>query len=295
MAEVVSPGVRPAVMAGRFNTVREGLPRHPFNDFYVWLLRASWGRALGVLCVAYLVLNLIFAIGYWFVSIEIAPCFGVREPTFLDAFWFSVETFATIGYGVMNATTVPAHVLVTIEAFVGILYTGMATGLMFARFSKPTARVAFARNVVVVRRNGIPTLQIRMANERSSEILSAAAQAFVLLDERSSEGTVMRRFYPLKLERDTSPLFALSWTLLHVIDETSKLHGITAENVRDRLVGVAVNVTGVDDSFGASVYARQVYRADDFAFDKQFADMITPLADAIHIDHRKLSDLVDAA
>ena len=285
---------RPVVIAGRFDTVRDGLPRHPFHDFYVWLLRASWSRALGVLGVAYVALNLLFGSAFWLVSLWLGPCFAVPDPTFLDAFWFSVQTFATIGYGVMSPTTAPAHLLVTIEAFVGILYSGMATGLMFARFSKPTARVGFARNVVVVNRNGIPTLQIRMANERSSEILSASAQVFVLIDEQSPEGQRMRRFHPVKLERDTSPLFALSWTLIHAIDETSRFHGITAENVGERMVGMAVNVTGIDDSFGQAVHARQVYRAEDLVFGRQFADMITPLEGAIHIDHRKLSDLVDA-
>lgn len=233
----------PVVVQGQVSTVREGLPTHPFGDFYVWLLRARWPTVVAILASAYIGINLMFGLLF----LAGGDCFGLRDSSAFDAVMFSVQTFATIGYGGMSPTTTWAHGLVATESFVGILFAGMATGLMFARFSKPTARVAFARNALITPRNGRPTLQIRMANERRSEILQASVQVFALVDETSAEGQHLRRFYPLKLERDTSPLFTLSWTVLHPIDEASLLWGLTPETIGDHLVAIAVNVAGVDD------------------------------------------------
>jgi inward rectifier potassium channel len=282
------PPVRPSIADGRIVIVHDGLPRHPFGDFYTYLLRISWAGVIAYLAGAYLAVNAVFAALYYAFG-----GYGDPNNSPFSAFMFSIETFGTIGYGVLNPQNRAANVLVALEAFVGLISAGMSTGLIFAKFSKPTARVAFAKRAIITNRFGKPTLQVRMANERRSEILSARVEMYVLRDETTPEGQRMRRFHQIKLERDASPLFALSWTVIHPIDEESPFFGVTPETI-DKLVGISVNVQGVDDSLAQTIHARQFYRPNEFAFDKQFADMTTTRPDgALHIDHRKLSDLVD--
>jgi inward rectifier potassium channel len=285
MAQLLPP---PRVEAGRILTTRSGLPRHPFGDLYHWLLRANWGFVILAFFASYLATNAIFACLF----LAGGPCFGVAEPRFFDAFMFSVQTYATIGYGVMAPTTTWAHGLVAVESFVGVLSAGMMTGLMFAKFARPTSRIAFARRAVIAPREGVPTLQVRMANERASEILSARAELFLIRDEVSAEGQHLRRFVPLRLERDASPLFALSWTLLHPIDAHSPLSGLNEDNAASRIVGLSVLVQGTDDTSSSPVLARYYYQPSDLAFGLRFADMMERRPTGMHIHHDRLDDLV---
>jgi inward rectifier potassium channel len=285
MAQLLPP---PRVQAGRLITTRSGLSRHPFGDLYHWLLRAHWGLVILAFFGGYLATNALFAALF----LAGGPCFGVAEPRFFDAFMFSVQTYATIGYGVMAPTTTWAHALVAIESFVGVLTAGMMTGLMFAKFARPSSRIAFATHAVVSPRDGVPTLQLRMANERASEILSARAELFLIRDEVSVEGQHFRRFVPLRLERDASPLFALSWTLLHPIDAQSPLYGLTEDTAASRIVGLSVLVQGTDDTSSSTVIARYYYLPSDLRFGRRFADMMERRPTGMHIHHDRLDDLV---
>jgi inward rectifier potassium channel len=237
---------------------------------------------------AFLVLNLGFAGAYVVLDAEISDAV---PGSFLDAFFFSVQTMSTIGYGAMSPLDTTAETLVTMEAVVGILITATATGLIFSKFATPTARIAFSRNLVIRKYDGVPTLFMRLANERASFIVEAKVQITFLRDEVSLEGEQMRRFYDLRLARDSSPVFAMGWTVMHPIDEESPLHGLTPSELEEVDGGFLIGVTGIDETLSQTVHARQYYGHDDVVWNARFVDMMGQLPDGKRsIDFSKLHE-----
>jgi inward rectifier potassium channel len=254
-------------------------------------MRSSWWRLLGSFAAIYVGVNALFA-GLFFLGGD-GVVTNTRHGSFVDDFWFSVQTFATIGYGNMSPATTYAHVLVTLESFCGLLSMALATGILFSKFSKPVARVAFSKNLIVSSRNGQPCLMWRVANRRSNALLDAHVQAHVLMDEVSSEGHRMRRVHPLELERQAMPMFILAWTLIHRIDEKSPFLGLNADNAAERIVALIVSFSGVDDTMVQTVHTRHSYNPEDLRFSQRFVDMIdnsTP--GLLVIDHDRLDELV---
>jgi len=187
-----------------------------------------------------------------------------------------VQTLATIGYGVMSPTTPYAHAVVAIEALCGVLAFAVITGIVFAKFSRPTARVMFSNVACIGVHDGKRTLMFRMVNERTtSRIVEAHVNVTFTREETTLEGVSMRRFYDMKLVRDTTPIFALSWTALHVIDEASPLFGQTAEMLRDKSVEIVVSFSGLDEHLSQPTHGRHSYIADEILFDQRFVDMIS--------------------
>ena len=186
----------------------------PGGDLYHFLLRSTWLRLLVVLVVVSAGINALFALAYMATGDGIE---NARPGSFADAFFFSVQTLATIGYGKLVPRSLAANVLVALEALVGLLGLAMVTGLVFAKFSRPTARVLFSRMAVVSRRDGVPALMFRMANERGSGIVEAQVHVVLARNETTAEGEAVRRFYDLDLSRRQNALFALSWTVIHPI------------------------------------------------------------------------------
>lgn len=257
------------------------------SDLYHLCIRAPWGVLIFSLWIGYLAINVGFALAYIAMGNEIS---GAEPGSFWDAFWFSVQTLSTIGYGSMSPTGWLTNAVATVESFIGIVIVAMGTGMMFAKFSRPTARVAFSNNVIVHHRDGVPCLMFRMANERASQIVEAQLRVSVIKDEQTREGHVLRRFYPLKLERQSSPIFALTWTAIHPMDERSPLHGMTAESIGHTLAGVVITFTGIDDTFAQSVHARHTYLPDDVIFNHRFVDMLDrDEAGMMTIHHGRLS------
>jgi len=256
------------------------------EDIYHRLMKASWTQVIGAIVVAYFGVNLLFAYLFW---LDPTGVTGMKEPA--DAFWFSVQSIATIGYGGMVPTTVYANMLVTIEALVGFIFVAVLTGVVFAKFSIPTSKVAFSDQIVVHERNGIPSMILRVANARGNRLVEAKVTMWLLFDDVTTEGEVMRRFIPLKLVRDMSPVFRLTWTIMHELDESSPLHGLSADNVKERVQGIILTIGGVDMTYVASVYDRYVYRAEDIHFDARFVDMLTAHVEGITVDYSKLSDI----
>jgi len=182
-----------AFREGRFNYEVYGAPLRPLSDMYYFLLSASWGRLLVLAFLAYVLINILFAVLF----VLGGDCIENAEPgSFADAFWFSIQTFSTIGYGSMSPTTPYAHVLVTVESFAGLIGVAVGTGLIFAKFARPSARVAFSKQIVVYQRNGVPCLSFRLSNERGSRIVGARLSANVLLEEVSDEGHRMSTSRP---------------------------------------------------------------------------------------------------
>jgi inward rectifier potassium channel len=253
------------------NVERVGLGTHPLRDLYHLFLRMSWSRLIALLVLAYLVINGVFA-GLYLLSptgIE-----NARPGSFIDAFFFSVQTMATIGYGKMTPNGPWTNTLVTVEALFGMLSTAMATGLMFAKFSRATARVLFSKVLLVTVRDGQRALVLRMGNERANQIVEAQLRLVFLRNETTKEGEPIRKMTDLTLQRASTTAFVLSWTAVHVIDDTSPLKGHTPESLRACDAQIIASIIGTDDTFGQQVHANHSYRLDDVVWGGRFVDVI---------------------
>jgi inward rectifier potassium channel len=260
------------------------------DDLYHFLLSASWGRVLLLVASVYLAINLTFALLYLLGDDCLA---GARPGSFTDAFFFSVQTFSTIGYGTMAPKSTYASMVVTLEAFIGLVTVAMATGIMFAKFSRPTARVLFSDKMVILPRNGKPTLMLRMANERTNDIIEASFRVTVLKEEISAEGEKMRRIYDLALVRADTPLFTITFQAMHVIDETSPLYGMTQEEMAKGLARFIVTVTGLDATYATTIHARRIYYATDIIHNARFVDVLSNTPDGqLQVDYTKFHDVV---
>jgi inward rectifier potassium channel len=277
--------------AGQLRYEVRGLRVTPLSDLYHFLMKSAWWKLLGAFGVIYIGVNALFALAYSLGGP--GTVLNARPGSFADDFWFSVQTFATIGYGNLSPGTTYANLLVTVESFGGMLAVALGTGILFAKFSRPMARVAFSKNAVVALRNGQPCLMCRIANQRGNALLDASLQAHVLMDDISSEGHRMRRVHALELERSGMPMFVLAWTLIHHLDEKSPLYGLNLENVSERVVGLIVSFSGVDDTMVQTVHARQMYSVEDLRFGARFVDMIdNSQPGTLVIDHSQLDELM---
>jgi inward rectifier potassium channel len=268
------------VINRRFDVKRIGVSHSHWHDPYHLLLTLDWPQFFLLTAICYIVTNALFALLY----LAGGDCIkNARPGSFLDAFFFSVQTMATIGYGAMYPSTDYANLLVTLEALIGLLGVAMATGLMFARFSRPTARVLFSRVAVITPHNGLPTLMLRVANERRNQILEAQIGLSLLRDEVTTEGLFIRRFYDLKLLRSQTRTFALSWVVMHVIDENSPLYGATPESLKEVQTDIVVTLMGIDETVSQTVHARHYYMTDEILWNMRFVDIFSKKPDGRRI------------
>lgn len=237
---------------------------------YYYLVGASWAVVLPVFAAGFLVVNALFALLY----LEVGGVSHVRPGSFTDAFFFSVQSFATIGYGYMAPQTVGAHVLVTCETMVGLLGLAMATGLVFAKFSRPKARVVFSKVAVIAQRDGVPTLMFRVANERANHVVEATLKVALTRATVTLEGERYRKMEDLKLIRSESPAFIITWTALHPITPDSPLYGATPESLARDQVEILIILTGIDGTLGETIHARFSYLPEEIRFNERFADVI---------------------
>jgi inward rectifier potassium channel len=261
---------------GGFNIAQLRSTHSRWNDLYHALLTLPWPRFIGLLALTYLLLNALFALIYLTGGDGIA---NARPGSFMDAFFFSVQTTATIGYGGMYPKTAYANLIVTVETIVGLFWITLSTGLMFARFSRPTARVLFSRVAVVAPHNGVPTLMFRAANQRGNQILEAQMRLTLVRNVMTSEGEFMRRFYDMELERSQTPLFALTWLVLHPIDDRSPLYGMTIDELAEVEAELVVTLLGTDETFSQTIHARHSYIASEILWNRRFADILTRTPD----------------
>jgi len=267
-----------------------GVRTSPLRDAYHSLLTARWAQFFVLVLFAYLGANLLFASGYLAIGDGIEEA---RPGNFSDAFFFSVQTMATIGYGKMAPRGLAANLLVTLEALIGLLGLALVTGLVFAKFSRPTARVLFSRNMVITRFDGVPSLLLRIANERGNQIAEAQAHLVLMRTERTAEGEVVRRVHDLRLRRSQSAFFAFTWLLVHPITRDSPLHGETPESLREKDVDLVASMTGLDETLSQSVHARHAWTPDQILWNHHFADVVATLPDGRRaIDYRKFHDVV---
>ena len=252
---------------------RIGDPHSYWGDIYHLLLKMPWLSFVSLTSFLYLSANALFALAYS-VGGGIATV-GENEPEyFLELFFFSVQTMASIGYGAMYPTNLYSHWLVVIESLVGLFFIATTTGLVFARFSLPTARILFSDVAVVAPFNGVPTLMFRTANKRKNYILEAQLWVTLVRDEYSTEGDFMRRFHDIQLVRSHTPVFSLSWTAMHQILPGGLLDGDTLETLRRDRAEIIVTLTGLDETLAQTIHARHTFLAEDIHWDYRFADIL---------------------
>ena len=287
----VQPKTRIVKVGGR-RFVANGLDAPLFGDLYYRAMTLSWLGFFASFAAIFLAANAFFAMLY---SFGHAPIANTRTGDFTDLFFFSIETLATVGYGDMHPQTVYGHLVATVEIFTGMSGLAVVTGLVFARFSRPRARLIFARYPVIGPHDGQPNLMIRIANARHNMISEASAKLWIALEEEIAEGTRFRRFYELKLERSENPVFALSWTLFHVIDETSVLHGMGPPDLEGPDAVLILTFSGVDENAGQRVNARHSYSHREFRWGHRYVDVLGSTSTGIpKIDYTKFHDTQSA-
>jgi inward rectifier potassium channel len=264
---------------GSFNVVRSGLGPFASLALYQQLLTISWIGFLGLVTVLYVALNLLFALAYIACGPDAlmgqgADMLGGR---FGRAFFFSIQTFATIGYGQIGPNGLAANLVVSFEALVGLMYQALATGLLFARFARPTASIIFSRRAVVAPYNQGRGLMFRIVNRRRSEIIELEAQVLFSAMVPDDRGGTVRRYWVLPLERNKVTFFPLAWTIVHPIDDTSPLSRVTVEELRRTQAEILVLLSGIDETFEQTVHARSSYSADEIVWNARFQSMFRPI------------------
>jgi inward rectifier potassium channel len=279
---------RPAPPGGR-PVLTYGLPRRPWQDLYHLFMTMSWPRLFGSYAGFFALFNLLFAAAYQIQAGDIA---NLTPPGYWGRFFFSVETLATVGYGDMHPQTVYAHIVASVEIFTGLMSLALITGMMFARFSRPTARILFARQAVIRQFDGRQTLMLRAANERQNVIMEATAQLRLIRDEKTAEGYRIRRIYDLPLRRSEQPVFLYGWSLMHVIDEASPLAGATFESLKMAQAFLLLTIGGIDETTGQTLMSRYEYPVCNLRWNHSFADIFTAGEDGIdQFDYSKFHDV----
>ncbi len=292
MSEQTEPPapVVPYPRLGERSATYVGLPRDGWRDAYHWLLTMPLWAFIAVMAAAFLAVNALFAALYMLDPTGVA---NARPGVFLDDFFFSVQTLASLGYGAMFPRSLWANSIATAESFIGLFNLGVATGLLFARISRPTARIMFSRQAVVTPMNGLPTLMFRAANRRRNVVVEAEVSLTLVQDVVTEEGVVLRRFEELPVLRSKSPLFFLTWQVMHAIDDTSPLYGQTRETLLTRKAEILVVMKGLDETFVTTIHARTSYMPDDIAWDRRLADIFSQEPDGARtIDFRRFHDTV---
>ena len=259
------------VMLGGREVIAEGLHLNFWADISHRSMTASWPAFIGGAALVFVAFNAVFALFYW---IGNEPISNVPGGAYIDYLYFSIETLSTAGYGDMHPQTHYGHFIATVELFTGIFSMSLMTGLIFARFSRPNARLLFADHPVISSHDGKPTLMVRFANERHNIIGNATARLWMLKNVVTMEGRPLRRFYELPLIRNEHPALALSWTLYHVVDEESPLYGLNADDLEASKVSLLVVVSGYDVVAAQTVHARKSYDHSDIRFGQRYADII---------------------
>jgi inward rectifier potassium channel len=292
---VKSPGERTSkarvVLLGGREVIAEGLRLNFWADISHRCMTASWPAFIGGAALVFVAFNAVFAFFYW---IGNQPISNVPGGAYIDYLYFSIETLSTAGYGDMHPQTHYGHFIATVELFTGIFSMSLMTGLIFARFSRPNARLLFADHPVISSHDGKPTLMVRFANERHNIIGNATARLWLLKNVVSMEGRPLRRFYELLLVRNEHPALALSWTLYHVLDEESPLYGLTADDLEAAKVSLIVVVSGYDVVAAQTVHARRSYDHSDIRFGQRYVDIIGTSEDGrIRIDYGRFHETLE--
>lgn len=262
---------RVSINAGELQFHKVNLATGRWRDVYNWILSLTWRQFALVLAGLYLVINALFATLYWLGGgIE-----GMPDHSFLEAFFFSTETLATVGYGHMYPTSLYAHIVTTIEIVNGMFFMAVMTGLIFVRFSRPQPGIEFSDTVVISQFKGQPTLMLRVANLRDRSLVEARFKLMFMRDEPIENDEMFRHFYMLKLHFDRVISFPAALTLRHTIDETSPLFGETAESLEASSAYFTASVIAIETVVPAEVQTQHLYSWRHVRFGHRFVDIYT--------------------
>jgi inward rectifier potassium channel len=271
------PGERTTrVRLGSYEFRKKGVSRFDLRDPYHLAVALTWPQFLAALLGLYLTVNVVFATLYWLAPGSVA---NARPANFADLLFFSIETMATVGYGEMYPATLYGHTVVSIEIMCGLAFTAILTGLTFVRFSRPRAKLVFAANPVVAIHNGNPTLMVRIGNGRAGVLTEAEARLNVFFVDTTAEGEPVRHAQELRLERTHIPIFTNFWTLMHVLDEQSPMHGYDAARAIETDARVFVTIEAHDPTLATVVHDARFYAPQDIRFGMRYANIVSTAAD----------------
>jgi inward rectifier potassium channel len=281
-----------SVHAGRLEFVKINVAKFDLRDTYHLILTLSWPRFAAIVLAVYILINLVFASLY---SLG-GQCIAELPPgSFSGAFFFSVETLATVGYGHMYPDTFYGHCVTTVEIVIGMFGMAVITGLIFIRFSRPTARILFSKSVVVSPFDGIPTLMLRVANVRHVAMAEAEFRVMLFRNEPTKEDESVRRFYPLKLQFDHMIAFPVVLTLRHVIDESSPLYGMSPEDLKKSDTRLMASVVCIDTVIPAPVQSATDYKYEDILWNRRFVEIYTETSDGrLTVDYGRIHHTEEA-
>jgi inward rectifier potassium channel len=264
------------VRLGTYEFKKKGVSRFDLRDPYHLAIALTWPQFLVSLLLLYLFTNVVFATLFWLAPGSVAHA---RPGSFLDVFFFSIETVATVGYGEMYPTTFYGHLIASTEIVCGLAFTAILTGLTFVRFSRPRAKLIFAANPVIAMHHNKPTLMVRIGNGRAAVLTDAMARLNVLLSEIGVDGQVFHRAQELRLERAHLPIFPLFWTLMHVLDERSPLHGYDATRAIEANAQVFVTIEARDPMLSTTVHDLRNYSATEIRYGMRYCDALSTAED----------------
>ena len=254
-----------------FTIIHIGRRRQFVGDLYAQLLGAPWRVMIPAMVGVYFLLNIVFALAYLAIGDGIDHA---NNGSFADAFFFSVQTFASIGYGAMTPHGLAANMLMTAESVCSFSFYAVVTGLLFSKFSRPTSRIVFSDKAIITTHDGKPHFMLRLANERDNRIVDATAKLTLMRDEVTVEGKRMRRFHDLPLVRNETPILRLTWTVMHEITPQSPLYGMTDTRLSETESEIIISLTGIDETLSQTVHARHSYIADEIVCGAVFEDIL---------------------
>lgn len=270
-----------------FQVLQKGLKYSLFHDLYYRMIKTSWTKFFLFAGFFYIILNLIFALVYLYSPAEIL---NARPGSLWDAFIFSFQTSSTIGYGHFLPNTETAHLIVFIDTLFGIFYVAIITGMAFAKFARPSARVVFTQNMLFTKFDDIPTLSFRLANARETHIIDTSIKVAALIPYTSTEGHTLRRLYNLELFNNENPSFALTWTVMHQITERSPLFGLTPKDIEEREISFIISFTGIDHILSQPIHSNHRYSAQQVISATKFTDILIKNGDnSFEVDFEKFN------
>jgi len=277
------------VHVGQRKLLVKGMAVLGLQDLYFLSMTSNWTLFYSCIGGLFFFINAFFAAVYMLIPNAIA---NQSPPGFWGAFFFSVETLSTVGYGDMRPESLLAHLVATVEVFSGLMGMALMTGLTFARFARPRARIMASATPVICQHNDQRVLMLRAVNARKSMIVQASARLYALVDQRTSEGQSMRKLLDLKLMRDVHPMFFLSWTLIHVIDESSPLWGHDASSLAELAATLILTIDGSDEMTAQDMRSRHLYTHQDIRWNHVYEDMLQIDAEGReHVDYERLDQI----